>query len=125
MRTLRNYYFDDVDPRSRELERLLADVDRRHKALESSYPTSLVFRETEAPRPAFILRRGQYDLQGEPVERQTPGFLPPMDDSLPRNRLGFARWLLSPEHPLMSRVTVNRFWQQCFSSSCAGFSAPR
>ncbi len=66
------------------------------------------------PRKTSILGRGDYLSPTEEVSFNTPSFLPPMDDKLPKNRLGFAQWLVSPEHPLTSRVQVNRMWQHFF-----------
>ncbi|GMU25047.1 MAG: hypothetical protein AMXMBFR13_51180 [Phycisphaerae bacterium] len=74
-----------------------------------------VMAEMPAPRPAYILARGDYDApRDQPVDRDTPGALPPFPADAPRNRLGLARWLTQPDHPLTARVLVNRIWQEFF-----------
>jgi len=70
---------------------------------------------TNAPE-AYVLFRGQYDQRRDRVTPATPAFLPPMPADAPRNRLGFAQWLLRPDNPLPARVTVNRFWQELFGT---------
>ena len=72
--------------------------------------------EQPTPAEAFVLFRGEYDQRRDKVTPATPKSLPAYPAGLPRNRLGFARWLLRPEHPLTARVTVNRFWQQVFGT---------
>ncbi|MEL0004960.1 MAG: DUF1553 domain-containing protein, partial [Opitutales bacterium] len=63
-----------------------------------------------------ILQRGEYLKKGDPVSFNTPSFLPKMSDGLPKNRLGLAKWLVSRENPLTSRVQVNRMWQRFFGT---------
>jgi hypothetical protein len=65
---------------------------------------------------AYVLYRGAYDQKRQRVEANTPTILPPMTSDLPRNRLGFARWLFTAEHPLTARVTVNRMWLEIFGT---------
>jgi len=66
------------------------------------------------PRTTHVLNRGEYLAPEETVEFNTPAFLPEMPADFPRNRLGLARWLFLPEHPLTARVQVNRIWQHFF-----------
>jgi hypothetical protein len=70
---------------------------------------------TEEPA-AFILHRGEYDKRRDPVKAATPGVFPPMADDLPKSRLGLAQWLLREDHPMTTRVTVNRLWQEIFGT---------
>ncbi|WP_109436808.1 DUF1553 domain-containing protein [Aquimarina sp. AU119] len=73
----------------------------------------MIMKESE-PVQAYVLERGVYDARAEEVYPNTPEFLPPMVEGAPKNRLGFAQWLFKKEHPLTSRVTVNRMWQHFF-----------
>ncbi|MGH9855386.1 MAG: DUF1553 domain-containing protein, partial [Blastocatellia bacterium] len=94
----------------------LVELRRQKQSFEDDLPTLMVMEEMPTARPAFLLKRGAYDAPGERVERGTPASLPLMPKEYPKNRLGFAKWLVSPDHPLTSRVAVNRFWQMLFGA---------
>lgn len=79
-------------------------------------PTVMVMADSATPRDTFVLKRGAYDNHGEKVTPGVPGVLPPMKPEWPNNRLGLARWLVDPAHPLTARVIVNRFWLMYFGS---------
>jgi hypothetical protein len=93
----------------------VAEFEARQLALRRVVPAAMVMRERPEPRPAFVLIRGAYDDPGERVERGTPSFLPALasEGEVP-SRMDFARWLVSPGHPLTARVAVNRIWQRLF-----------
>jgi len=93
-----------------EVIRLEGELDTFRRSL----PTVMVMQEMDQKRPTHVLLRGQYDRPGDPVERGVPSSLPPLPPDAPDNRLGLARWLVSPDNPLTARVTVNRFWRDLF-----------
>ena len=97
-------------------KRLAALNSERREIKRRGAVTHVMEERTDRMPFAHILHRGQYDQPRDKVEPATPSVLPPMPASLPRNRLGLAQWLVSPEHPLMSRVAVNRFWQEVFGT---------
>ena len=78
--------------------------------------THVMHERTEYPPTAHVLFRGAYDQKRDKVEATTPAVLPPLPAHFPRNRLGFAKWLFTDEHPLTARVTVNRMWQEIFGT---------
>lgn len=100
----------------KDAEQQLAAARKAKQDFDASIPGAMVMKEREEIRPAHIFIRGAYDKLGDPVQRDTPGFLPPLnnDDDGPASRLDLAEWFTSPEHPLTARVAVNRFWQQLF-----------
>ncbi len=84
-----------------------------HNELVSVQPQIPIMGDTPAPRQAYILLRGLYTEHGEPVEPRGLSVFP-WNEAWPRNRIGLARWLFDPRHPLTARVVVNRLWQDTF-----------
>ncbi|HTN76117.1 MAG TPA: DUF1553 domain-containing protein [Pirellulaceae bacterium] len=113
---LYGWWLQKFDDEFQKRTQTLAKLEQDQNEIRARGATAYVMQERNEMAGAFILNRGEYDQRRDAVQPATPAFLPPMPDDLPRNRLGFAQWLLRPEHPLMARVTVNRIWQELFGA---------
>ncbi|WP_442512236.1 DUF1553 domain-containing protein [Novipirellula sp. SH528] len=97
------------------LEKRIKELNRQRDTIERSVEKVMVMKERGDVRETFILVRGQYDAPGEKVERDVPGFLPPLKKSADvASRMDLAEWFVAPENPLTARVAVNRFFQSFF-----------
>jgi hypothetical protein len=94
----------------------LAEARKEHSEVDRAVPLVMVMEEQKEPRESFLLVRGAYDQHGEKVQAGVPASLPTLPNGSPANRLGFARWLVAPDHPLTARVAVNRYWQTFFGT---------
>ena len=103
------------------------DLTKRMESVAKRLPPSLDTASgmtdltTKAP-VVHLLFKGTF---GNLREEVAPGFLSVLDDRLPKfqdrptptssgRRKALAEWLTRPEHPLTSRVMVNRIWQTHF-----------
>ena len=111
---VRNFYRRAASPQFKELSDQVAQWRDEKDIIEKEIPTTMVAKELDKPRDTFVLMRGEYDKKGAKVEPGVPAVLPPWPKDAPKNRLGLAKWLVDPSHPLTARVNVNRFWQQYF-----------
>jgi hypothetical protein len=114
---LKEYFLTYEAPQA--LRQAYADLKRlreQKEELEEHIPTTMVMKEMQKPRETYVLARGDYRNKGKKVSPGVPSCLPPFPKDLPVNRLGLAKWLVSPSHPLTARVAVNRFWQSYFGT---------
>lgn len=88
------------------------------EALDRAAPKTMVMKELATPRETFVLKRGDYDKpdKSRPAARGIPAALGTLAPDAPRDRLGLASWLTSPDNPLVARVAVNRLWELAFGS---------
>ena len=100
----------------RESWRKLAALRADKEKFELTFPSVMVMADIPKRRETHMLIRGAYDKPGGIVEPGVPAALNPLPANAPNNRLGFAEWVVDPANPLLSRVTVNRFWQVYFGT---------
>ncbi|MBT5710356.1 DUF1553 domain-containing protein, partial [Candidatus Poribacteria bacterium] len=113
---LKTFFREHVsdEPALRELVAERRVTQTLRDELDGQIATTLVMEEREEPRGAYVLNRGAYDDRQDEVQPGVPGILPALASDAVPNRLALAQWLVDPAHPLTSRVTVNRLWQQVF-----------
>lgn len=94
------------------------EINAQWNAYPEAATSVLHLAEQTAPfrRSTHRLDRGNWDQPVEIVEPLTPAAFHPFSPELPRNRLGFARWLTDRNSPLTARVAVNRAWQAIFGT---------
>lgn len=127
---LKKLYSPDQLKRRMSLEQKLKSFEQSGDTVSSEYQSQLeafldvrpgmvqVMEEmpADSSRETKIFIRGNWLMHGEKVNADTPDYLPPMAGDYPKNRLGFAKWLVDGKNPVTGRVIVNRFWEQIFGS---------
>ena len=94
-------------------------IKTQQKAIEElnkPLTSVMVMGDVAKMRPTFILDRGNYASPKKEKEifPAIPRVLALGGTEFPQNRLGLAQWITDEQHPLTSRVTVNRIWQTFF-----------
>ncbi len=94
----------------------LASIDEELAVIQAAIPRTMVMRDREMPRQTYVLERGEYDKPNEerPVSGDIPGVFGGLGEDGQGSRLELARWMTSPDNPLVARVAVNRLWQLVF-----------
>ncbi len=111
---VRDYFLEKVAAcRAAEVHHRTATLKKQSDELRADMPRVMIMSDRR-PRQTHIFSRGNYEAPLAKVGPATPSALPPAPAAAPRNRLGLAEWIVSPENPLTARVQVNRYWQIFF-----------
>ena len=112
--------FPDYAEAVKPLQAAVEDIKSQLLELPQAHALTDV---TTAAAPFYLLNRGEWDRRGGQVTPGVPAVLntesndyqpEPSPANTTGRRLAFARWLTQPDHPLTSRVFVNRVFRQYF-----------
>ena len=113
-----DFYVGAIDAELRESFAKLTAARKRVVLAEESMREIPVMDEMTEPRETHVLARGEYNAPTNDETRVQRAILsnigPKFPVNAPLNRLGLARWVTMPDHPLTSRVIVNRIWSNFF-----------
>ncbi len=113
---LRDYYLAHIDESYRQARAEALSLLGEETEIRNTQIDVMITKERRFPRKTYILNRGAYDAPDKEVTADTPDSFFKIPKGYPENRLGLAQWLLHEDHPLFTRVAVNRFWQSYFGN---------
>jgi len=100
--------------RTEKWQRVISNIDRL-AAMEGTEVPVMRDRSKGGKRDTRVFARGNRMAKEQPVKADVPDLLKQgYKGGENGNRLDLARWLVSGENPLTSRVTVNRLWGELF-----------
>ncbi|MEM1063068.1 MAG: DUF1553 domain-containing protein, partial [Planctomycetota bacterium] len=112
------YVASALDQNARAAMERLTEARRNLVLAEEVVHEIPVMEEMPEPRETHVLMRGEYSAPRSEETRVTRATLseigPAYPADTPRDRLGLARWVTDPAHPLTARVLVNRMWANFF-----------
>jgi len=110
-------YYRTIAPELQPVRERLANLQKQRDELNRQIRITLVTVAVE-PRMVRVLGRGNWmDETGDVVQPGLPAALGGASSAERRlTRLDLAKWVVSPQNPLTSRVLVNRLWKQYFGA---------
>jgi hypothetical protein len=111
---LQKYFVKNVSEATKSVRVRVAEVQKAMEATKPATVPVMVELDDSKRRKTFVQLRGNWQSLGEEVEAGVPAVFHPLADDSPRNRLGLARWLVSPNNTLTARVIMNRMWESIF-----------
>ena len=106
-------YYASIAPELANLRYERENLKERLAVMSESHQV-MVMNTSAKPRETHILNRGQYDQPGEKVTPEVPECLPSLPGDAPSNRLGLARWMTEPNHPLTCASGSQSDFGNCF-----------
>ena len=113
----------EIDSAFQAATTLLTGLEKESNEIKTRGSITHVMHERDEPPVAYVLFRGEYTQRKDKVTPTTPEAFPPMPADFPRNRLGFAKWLVDRRSPTTARVIVNRIWQAYFGQGLRAIQA--
>lgn len=104
------------DTERAEKNQQLSGLLQRRKAIAATTIPVMAERPASIARPTHVFARGNFLEKDKLVTVGLPESLPELSNQESATRLDMAKWWVSGENPLTSRVFVNRLWEQLFGT---------
>ena len=108
---------EQINPLQKKGDTLSENYQTKLKALLANEPGPVPIMKEFHPDSGRVTRvfiKGNWLSHGDTVTPNTPKSLHHFQETYPKNRLGFAQWLVAENNPLTARVIVNRLWAKLF-----------